>query len=284
MSLIETHAIVVKLIPFRESDRIAWLVTRERGLVSAVVPGARRSHKRFANVFDLANCVTLKLNMPRRGMARADSGKLVDGYWALSQSSLGLCAATHVIELLRRFSVEEHEDAELFDVGVGALRALARDGVQPRLLRIFEGRLLGAVGLAPNLESCIACGRDIPADRDARYSFARSGVVCDRCVPGRDLFRLGAGARAALARVLEAPIGTLYDLPMDKAEVDGLTALLPRQIEHHLGGPLVALRFARSLVKPDQWSAPPPDDPAEHDAKEGEALDASGESGDSERP
>ncbi|MCZ7587206.1 MAG: DNA repair protein RecO [Deltaproteobacteria bacterium] len=244
---------VVRLIAYRESDRVVKLVTPDGGLVSAIVPGARRSVKRFSNVFDIGNRILVRVAVRKRGMARVEAGKLLDGYWPLSQSAAGVAALEHVVELARRFSAEDHAEPEIYRLSVAALEDLAAHGVRPRVLRTFELRLLGAAGLAPNLEHCVVCKKAARENAAARYSVARFGIVCSACTPGRELTELSAATRAWMRETQSAPFGELFTIPAPAGAVEPLADLLPRQVEYHLGAPLKALRYARRLVKPDEY-------------------------------
>ncbi|MCC6159446.1 MAG: DNA repair protein RecO [Deltaproteobacteria bacterium] len=256
MSRVELTALVVKLIPFRESDRVAWLVSREQGLVSALVRGVRKSQKRFANVFDLGNLVRVRVSARRGGMPTVDSGEMIDGHWANAASVAAFAALAHVIEVTRRVSVENHAEPELFDAACLTLAAL-ESGVRPVVLRVFEAATLAATGLAPNLTNCVVCGRAARTDDAARYSTLRGGIVCSRCLADHQLATIGPAARAFMGDSFHGPNEELLSCVLSKADQDALAALLPAQIEHHLGGPLVALRFARRLPKPGQVAASP---------------------------
>lgn len=250
MAGVDVNALIVKLTPFRESDRVVWLMTRERGLTSALVRGARRSHKRFSNVFDLGNVAAIRLAMRRGGMPAVESAALREGYWQLAGGWATYGALCHVVEVTRRFAAEDHEDPALFDAAVEALSALAERGLRPLTLRAFEARVLDAAGLAPHLGVCGECGRRAPEGHDARYSVLRSGLVCSRCLPDNKLATLPGAARGWLESALTGPIAQSAEAVLAKTDIDALSALLPAQIEHHLGGPLKALRFARRLPKP----------------------------------
>ncbi|MBZ0274088.1 DNA repair protein RecO [bacterium] len=247
----DAEALVARVIPFRESDRIVWLVTREAGIVHAIVPGAAKSQKRFANVFDIAHHVRLKLAKGRGELMRADSGELLSAYANLSATVAGVAAASHIVEVLRRFSVEDQAEPAMFDAAVLALEALDEGGVRGVVMRAFEARVLVEAGLAPAVDRCVACNRRIGDHAGCCYSVLRTGVVCLRCAAGHELTELRPSALHLLRKMLVAPTGELYHLPYVKADADALANILPRQIEHHIGAPLTALRYARRLPKPE---------------------------------
>lgn len=255
MSTLETSALVVRLIPYGESDRIVHLVTRDAGLVSVMVRGVRASHKRFSNLFDLCNCVRVRVVSRRKGMGRVDSGVLLDGFWPLTKSAAHLAAACHVIELLRAFSVEGQGEEELFDLAVAALRRLSERGLDRLTLRAFEIRLLGAVGLAPELRHCVRCRREAGPSRRTLYLVPQSGIVCTKCAGGSGAI-LPAASRRFMMRVLDAKPEEAFDPSHEGKSREALNRILPEQLEYHLGRPLRSLRYARGLPKPAELAGP----------------------------
>jgi len=256
MPSLEAQALVVKLIPYRESDRVVRLVTREAGLMSAIVPGVRKSHRRFSNLFDLGNHIRVKIARRRKGMGRVESGELIDGFEALSRSATAFAAASHVLELTRRFSAEDQPDHRIFDLAVAAMNDLVRKGVRPFTLRVFELRLLAAAGLSPALDQCVHCGKEAGQKAKAKYSIALSGICCSACSRDRSLIELPGPTRRLMQEILRAPLDEAFEISTGKASLEPLAQILPGQLEYHLGGPLKALHFARRLAKPAGFHPP----------------------------
>jgi DNA repair protein RecO (recombination protein O) len=53
MPLYTTHAIVIRVSNYGESDKIVTFFTRDFGKIKGIAKGARRSRKRFQNALDL---------------------------------------------------------------------------------------------------------------------------------------------------------------------------------------------------------------------------------------
>ena len=255
MALTEYTGLVVKRIPYRESDLIVWLVTREAGLVSAIAVAARKSRKRFSNLFDIGNLIEVKATLRRKGMPRLDSGMLVDGFWELSQSVQALAATSHVVELTRRFSVEGQAEPEIVDLAVAALDELTGKGVGQFILRAFEVKLLVLAGLAPNLEHCVSCQKVAAEKVDALFSIPRSGIVCGNCRREGEGRPLPAGARSLMRKIMGAGVPDLFGINFQPECLPPLNLLVPALLEYHLGGPLRSLRFARHLPRPEKYAA-----------------------------
>ena len=63
----KTPAVILRLHPFGESDRLVTLLTRTYGKVRAIAKGARRSQKRFLGCLDHLNIVLVRYFEKRSG-------------------------------------------------------------------------------------------------------------------------------------------------------------------------------------------------------------------------
>ncbi|HEY8493863.1 MAG TPA: recombination protein O N-terminal domain-containing protein, partial [Myxococcota bacterium] len=53
MARLDTEALVLRVVDYGESDRIAHLLTPETSRLTVIAKGARRSRKRFPGALDL---------------------------------------------------------------------------------------------------------------------------------------------------------------------------------------------------------------------------------------
>ena len=67
MPVFRTHAIVIRSIPYGESDRIVTFLTENFGKVKGIAKGARRSRRRFQNALSLFSHIRL-IFFDREGM------------------------------------------------------------------------------------------------------------------------------------------------------------------------------------------------------------------------
>ncbi len=120
-----TEAIVVRVVDYREADRIVGLLTAQEGRLSALARGARKSSKRFAGLGALA-----------RGSAElADgAGELasLEGFeasWdpaALVEEVAHLALASYGVELAYELVPPRQPEPEVFRAVTAYLDRLAR--------------------------------------------------------------------------------------------------------------------------------------------------------------
>lgn len=207
MSAQHDPALVVRLSDFAEHSQIAALYTRSAGLVRLIAKGVRRgTRQRFAAGLDLLEQGDACYRVSRQAGALGALTEWVqrDLHASLRTRLVTLYAASYAAEALVSLSVEEDPHPALFDACTQLLRdldeaaaheaAVARARTLPLLTRYVETLAVEA-GFAPNLESCVDCGRIRPPDRPAYFTARGGGLVCRACAerfPDRRKFQAGA--------------------------------------------------------------------------------------------
>ncbi len=180
------------------------LLCRDLGKLSALARGARRSRRRFGAALELFTVSSVQLRAHRSELWTLSAAETATSFAHLARDVGALAHASYGTELVRELSPAEQPDPAVFDLLVDLFRALSARGARADVLRAFELSLLAAIGLAPALESCAACGRDAGAgalDRGALLDPGRGGAVCAACAPASrsaGVRPLSAGARRAL--------------------------------------------------------------------------------------
>ena len=233
---------------YRETDRICQLLSEQAGPISVMARGARRSRKRFGGALSLfvIGEATFRPAARDGGLATLERYDcLEDLAPRISSDVVAVAHGSYIIELARELWPEGQPDAELFALVCEALRALSAGPPSPGLLRAYELQLLAAVGLAPSLDRCVACGRSPDATEPVSFNVPRGGLVCGRC-PGQ-----GGGLAPSILRLLL----TLSRTPLREARARQATPEAARGaretmvalVHHHLGKPLKSLQFILEL-------------------------------------
>lgn len=229
-ALERTQALVVRLADSGEADRIVGLYTRAHGLESAIAKSARRSTKRFGGALQTGQRLEVELVRAGSGLPRLESARIVDAHLGLLLDLARLEEASVVLRALRDLVPEGEPDPALFDDAVGHLAALAAEGADPCRLVGFRLRLVDRLGVGPELDRCVRCGRD--AGEKSAYVDARlGGLVCRAC--GGSGLLLSAPARALAASIRDESDPPAAGESRDAA-VDELVRLLDALVQHHL--------------------------------------------------
>ena len=199
-----TRAVVLRVVDYRESDRIVTLFTEQHGKVSAIARAARRSQKRFAGGLESLCVVEVTLDPGRGELETLREARPVLPCLALLTSLPRIEAAGAGLELLRATLAERQPEPEVFALTVDFLLAL--DAGHPPATRLLQFQLdvLDLLGFSPELEQCGVCGKVAPEDRVALFRASAGAIVCRAC--GGGALRLSAlTRRVVLAQRLHAP-------------------------------------------------------------------------------
>jgi len=225
MSLYRDQGVVLRTIKLGEADRIVTLVTAGHGKVRAVAKGVRKTKSRFGSRLEPMSHVALLLYAGRE-LDVVTQAEVLDHFRPVREDLGRLARATAMLEAVDQVAQEREPNVGLYQMLVGALRALAaRDA--PLLVPAFFWKLLALEGLHPMLDVCVSCGA--PDDLVA-FDLESGGALCRSCRRG---VALSADALALLRRILGGDLaGALNQVPdATTREVD---VLATSAIEHHL--------------------------------------------------
>lgn len=234
---LSTPALLLRTLPYRESDKILTLFTRERGKLGAIALGARRSLKRFGGALEPFALLQVELAL-RAGsdLARLERAEVARPNAAIGKDLVRMGQAATALELARELLPPEQPELALFDALARFLETLDVEGASLEGLVAFELVALEHAGLAPRLTACGVCGKPLPAGKAARFDPRRGGVVCR--ADGGGPVTLSGATVAALSALAQ---GRAARLPARDATAaaEALRALT----EWNLGRPLKSAGF-----------------------------------------
>lgn len=239
MTPFSIEAVVVGGVDYGDADRIVYLLSAERGRISAYARGAKNSKRRFAGALDLFTRVQAQLaQRPGADLFSLHAADVIDARPGISTDLLRIAHAGYACELARELSREAHENTKLYARLSEFLDALARAAAAADALCLFELRALEASGLAPSLDSCARCGGALGTSPG--FDPAAGGATCARCTPPG----LRASA-AAVARLLALARGQ----PPAAERAAESRAMVRRFTLHQLGKSLKSLTFLAEMER-----------------------------------
>jgi DNA repair protein RecO (recombination protein O) len=242
------EAFVLRLRPLGEADRILTLFSRERGKLHAVAKGSRKTQSRFGARLDFFNRVSLVLHTGRNLDVITGAQTVIDPHVRNAWESLvkpeAFALASYVGEIIDALSEPDLAVPDLFEL-LCELHAAIGHGVAPAILApAVDMRLLGALGLAPELDACARCGSPLGnrplAGGRGTLSPSSGGLVCRRC--SAEAAQLGSGGSAGVFTASGAELRALRSLratPLlalrDHPEIADLRRLTQPFVEYQLG-------------------------------------------------
>jgi len=228
---------VLRTIRLGESDRIVTLVTQGHGKVRAVAKGVRKTKSRFGGRLEPTSHVSLLLYEGRE-LDIVTQAEALDHFRVIREDLDRLGRATTMLEAVDQVAQERQPGARLYQMLVGALRALAARNA-PLLVPGFFLKLLALEGFQPMLDACALCGADVDL---VAFDVAEGGVLCRTCRRGR---ALSPDALDLLRRILGGDLVGALAEPASSATHE-VEVLAIRAMEHHLERRLRAVSLLES--------------------------------------
>ena len=177
---LKTEAIVLRSIRYGEADRILHLFTPERGRLSAIAKGVRRSKSRFGGRLEPFFRLRLVLYQGRSDLFTVTSAETLAGHPRLREDGAALDGAARACDAVARLFDDHDAHAGVYHLLANHLALLDADAARATRANAlaFRLKLLLAAGFAPQLAACASCGE---GDHLSGFSGAAGGVVCSAC-------------------------------------------------------------------------------------------------------
>ncbi len=187
MAPTKTRAVVLKVMPYRETSYIVYLFSESHGLVHGLAKGMRRA-KKGQNFIERGFLTELLLYArPHRDLHTLGSIQVLEFYPITRTSLLRTAVRDVAFELILAAITLADPHPELFDFFtrfLGSVEGEAESTVYPFVLWCFYLRFAAILGFALGLDTCIRCGRRIGA-QETYMNLAKGGVECRECSRAR---------------------------------------------------------------------------------------------------
>ncbi|HKW45338.1 MAG TPA: DNA repair protein RecO [Candidatus Eremiobacteraceae bacterium] len=256
MKTYTVEAIVLRRRPLGESDRILTLLSRERGKLSAVAKGVRRTQSKFGARLDFFNRAIITLHSGR-SLDVVTGASSVGGAWERIVEPDAFAFASYVAAAVDDLCEPGMATPELFDVVCRTHDALAAGITPGAIAAAVDLHLLAALGIAPELAACARCGdqlgrRPLAGGRATLSPYA-GGLICRRCAqdpamlevtrrPGERSITVSANELAALRALASSDLADLAG----HLAFGSLATITHPFVRHHLG------QRSRSLMAADR--------------------------------
>ncbi len=236
MRLYRDQGVVLRTYRLGEADRIVVLVTAGHGKVRAVAKGIRKTRSRFGGRLEPIAHAALLLYEGRE-LDIITQAETIDHFRPIRDDLARMNDAMAMLEAVDQVAQERKADVRLYQLLVGALRALA-ERRSPLLVPAFFWKLLTHEGAGPLLDECAGCGAPAAQVELVAFDLAEGGALCAGCRRGSSL---SPEALRLLRTILGGGVGRALREPPGPATAE-VTALATRSLEQHLERRLKALR------------------------------------------
>lgn len=244
MPFYHTPAVILDCEDFGELDKKTTLFTRDFGKIKGIAKGAKKSKKRFGANLDLFAYVDVMFFEGYSTLVRIEEASFIQAYRRITQDMVRFSYASYLIQLVDEMTRERQKEASLLEQLVYFL-ALLDDGMTTEdMLRVFEIRLLGILGLKPRLDVCLRCGHLRYGKKPNFFSVASGGMLCGKCGKVTDvLLPISRDTSEVLQFAQKLELESLKYLSFSTQALSESGQILPAFIQYHLGKTINAGNF-----------------------------------------
>ncbi|MBO4928698.1 MAG: DNA repair protein RecO [Clostridiales bacterium] len=228
---ISVRGVVIASRPHRNQDAIITILTPSQGLVSAMVPGAKKHSSRLASLATPPLLADFVLNSSK-GYYYLKEGEPVESFRGLYDSFEALTCASHILEVVKDTSVDPESCQAIFLLLVHVLYDLSKHPDKYRqIVAAFEWRLMDTLGFAFDLNDC-DCGKPNEMPTMA-FSFSKCRLYCSNlgCVTKAKEYQfVSIGCVEALRYIRQAPLERLSAFHAEKYVLDDLCTVTHRYL------------------------------------------------------
>ncbi len=227
MKIFETDAIVLTTRDHGESDRLVMFHSANFGRLRGIAKGARRSRKRFANVFEPCSLVSLECR-ERNSFIWIETCKLVEPYLPMRTDIEKWAYAALFSEIIMEMVPEGEPHPDPFILHKETLDRLEQDKDPQNVLLLALLRFQALMGYMPALDGCAICGRKLKSARKWFWQPAQGKLVCvNHHCPDVSYITLDVGTLALIHYMRKIPLEKTWRLRMrQEIKAPLLTGLL----------------------------------------------------------
>jgi DNA repair protein RecO (recombination protein O) len=227
MGLYRAEGIVLRTYKLGEADRIVSVLTPHHGKVRAVAKGVRKTKSRFGSRLEPPTHLQLQLYEGRSELHIIDQAETLDHFRAIREDLDRLTHAVAMLEVADQLGLDGEPNPGLFQMLLGALRALAGHS-GPLVVPGFFLKVLALEGFRAVTDRCIECDRaDVAL---VAFDIDGGGTRCDDHRVGT---AISPAALALVDDILGGRLGQALNEP-PSAAVTEVELLARRSMEHHL--------------------------------------------------
>ncbi|MBQ8159886.1 MAG: DNA repair protein RecO [Clostridia bacterium] len=181
MKQTEHTAIVVHTSNYRDRDRMLTLFSPVKGKMDVIARGCRSPRSPLINASELFALGDFEL-YEKQGRQTVVSCQLIENFYPLREDYERLACGTFLLNLCGAVIQPMQPAQDLFMLLLHTLSRLAFSTQEWRpLLTGFFVHYAQDLGILPDMDRCLACGREMEEGSHAFFDMGRGGFTCHSC-------------------------------------------------------------------------------------------------------
>jgi DNA repair protein RecO (recombination protein O) len=227
MSFLSIRGLIIKSVPYKESDRIIRILTMDKGIVQARVPGAGKSTSRYSySTVPLMLCDFVLAKTHDYYYLR--ESEIIEAFQPVQTDIEKLTAAAHLLEITSDVCVDHETCRMVYPLLAYTLHALSSpDRSVQMIVSVFEWKILGLLGYTADLGLCVC--KEADPNQYGAFSFTQCRLFCKKasCLEKAGNYQfLSPGCVEALKYSTSAPVDKIFSFtisPKIQNEMSGIS-------------------------------------------------------------
>lgn len=238
MAVYKSKGIVLRSIRYGEADRILDLYTLDRGLVSCIAKGIRRTTSRFGARLEPLSCVEF-VAYHGRTLDTITQAETLRSFHKVREDLTRFEAAGNMVGSVRVLSGGDEADRRVFNLLYHGLDAIENHNSGFEAVQAAFGLKLSILaGYAPQLSACAGCGVDLEDNNNGQllyFSSSLGGALCPECrtASGEATFPLPPGTLVELRSLIRIP---LREATLEERLGESILRVVRSHIQAHAPG------------------------------------------------
>jgi len=257
MPTYKAKAIVLKSYKLGEADKIIKMYSKEKGMISAVAKGVRKTKSRFGGRLELNNIIDIELHKGK-SLDIITQAETLGSFKNIPKDFSRFTYSELISEIVLKTQDEENADfsSTLFKLIYVTFLNIDRcpeDDIKTLKLIacFFIARFLRITGYLPMLKNCAICYKELDSDAGKgpiSFSTRYGGLLCSKCIKGsKGATSLNKTSFRLLKDLLEEKIEDLLDIEVDSSALKRVYKLFEKYLVYHTESRIRCFDYIRKI-------------------------------------
>lgn len=246
----KSPGLVIRKMNMGEADRLLVILTPEHGKVKAMAKGVRRPRAKLAAWLDMFRYNNFEL-VSGRSFYIVTGAQTIKPLIGEATSWDRLAVAYYICELVDQLVEEGHSLAGVFELACDALAKIGEGKIDEKLIRAsFEMKLLGLLGINPQLARCVVSGKELAPEGALAFSCRLGGVLAGEEAYRDDFGRPVSINAVKLMRLLgQYPLEAITQIKIEEADIAAAVSCISDFVSYTAETRSKSLKVAGELAR-----------------------------------
>lgn len=179
---ISTDAIILKIQPYKEKDRIVFAYSKDFGKISFIAKGVNQLKSKNAPSLQELTHVELVI-IPKKGMATLIKSSIVNFHRNIKEDLSLQIYASYMCEYVYKQEESNQPRLDIYSMLIQSLDALESGYPAKLIYALFNLKYLSLTGYDFEVDSCVNCDN---TSQIVSISIQAGGFVCNQCLTTMD--------------------------------------------------------------------------------------------------